>query len=142
MFQLSVRSASIAALCYLACFSSAVPSLCHTNPQTKTVVNVTDKDNDGKVNLTKGSMLIVRLEAQLGTGFGWQVVKNSSNGLRQLGKPGLETTDSSSLGRIEVQVFRFKPRQAGSYELELHYKRPWEKDRKPAKTFRLTVRVR
>ncbi|MDQ3472604.1 MAG: protease inhibitor I42 family protein [Acidobacteriota bacterium] len=83
--------------------------------------------------------MTIKLKAQLGTGYGWQVVKSKQ--FKSLGNPELESPSKGSPGGIERQVFQFKALTSGLLELELHYLRPWEKGAKPLKTYRLLVQV-
>ena len=105
-------------------------------------VTVTDKDNDGKVSLTKGQELVVRLEIRTGTGFTWEVSPVEGKRLEQLGKPALERGSGGRAGGPAFQVFRFKAVRAGTTTLELNYRRPFEKNAKPARTFKIKVTVK
>jgi inhibitor of cysteine peptidase len=104
-------------------------------------VTVTDKDNDTKVKLPKGQTLLVKLPMQAGTGFLWEVAKVNKDHLKQQGKYETEKPDKKVVGGKVSQVYRFKAEAAGTSDLELHYKRPFEKDKPPAKTFKITVVV-
>jgi inhibitor of cysteine peptidase len=103
-------------------------------------VIVTEKDDKGKVKITIGQFLVVKLEAQPGTGYGWEIAKNDSSKLRPIGKPTYEKKDDDLIGGPETQAFRFRGEVPGTVELELHYRRPFEKATvKPAKVFRVNV---
>jgi inhibitor of cysteine peptidase len=105
------------------------------------VVQVTEKDNGRTVQLTAGAELVLRLHAQLGTGFGWKVAENDARVLSPEGEPGTEREGEPKPGGAEVQVFRFRAASTGSAGLALVYARPWERNVPPAKTFHLAVRV-
>ena len=103
---------------------------------------VTGKDADGKVTLKKGGTLLVKLEGQAGTGFTWVVVKNDEKVLEPAGKPTAEKIDKTpKLGGKELVIHRFTAAGAGETILELHYKRPFEKGKAPARKFSITVTV-
>ncbi|HEY7543787.1 MAG TPA: protease inhibitor I42 family protein [Blastocatellia bacterium] len=126
-------------------FTAACLSLsaqCSTSLSAKDTVTVTDKDNGKKISLAKGNMLIVRLEARPGTGYGWQVAKNEADKLKPEGEPTLEPPDKEVMDGIEHQVFRFKAISEGTITLELHYVRPWEKEAPPEKTYSIEVQIR
>lgn len=107
----------------------------------KDPVVVTSREHPDQVNLNRGGTLVVKLESQPGTGFGWQIAKNDRAILAPEGAPMLEP-DKSLPGGTEWQVFRFRAAAAGADDLELNYLRPFDPAKPPAKTFRLRVQVR
>lgn len=102
-------------------------------------VTVTEKENGAKVKLAKGDTLVVRLEVQSGTAFGWKIAKNDDKVIKPPGKPEIERPDKPKPGGKVTQIFRFSAEASGNCELELHYVRPFDKDKAPAKTFKLSV---
>jgi predicted secreted protein len=104
-------------------------------------VIVTAADQGHTVRIDRGGLLVVKLEAQLGTGFVWHIVRNDAHVLVPLGEPEIERQGEGKPGAVEVQVFRFRGEAAGTSALELAYAQPWQKEAKPAKTFRITVEV-
>jgi len=104
-------------------------------------VILTEKDQGGRVGVAKGGSLYVRLEASPGTGYGWEIAKNDSRILKLIGKPTFEKSENSQPGGPETEVFHFEGRSTGTTTLELHYRRPWEKDVPPAKTFHVEIEV-
>jgi inhibitor of cysteine peptidase len=104
-------------------------------------VTVTDKQDKGKVTVPKGGSLVVKLPITTGTGYTWVVAKDNTEQLKPVGKPTVEKPDKPVPGARTTQVFRFDAAAAGTSELTLEYKRPFEKDKPAAKTFRLTVKV-
>jgi inhibitor of cysteine peptidase len=108
----------------------------------KTVtVTVKARDKEGKVKLAKGDTLEVRLLSNRTTGFGWQIGKNDNDKLKSLGRPTYERPKKPLPGAGGVDVFRFTAEAPGKTELELVYKRPFEKDKPPAKTYKLSVEI-
>ncbi len=105
----------------------------------KATVTVTQKDDGTKIKLSRGDTLLVKLEMQAGTGFLWEVAKVDKDKLKQEGKHEVEKPDKKVVGGKATQVYRFKAMATGASDLELHYKRPFEKDKPPAKTFKVTV---
>ena len=104
-------------------------------------VTVTDKEDKGKVTVPKGGTLVVKLPITTGTGYTWEVTKNNADRLKPAGKPTVEKPEKPVPGAKTTQVFRFDAAGAGTSELTLEYKRPFEKDKPPAKTYRLTAKV-
>lgn len=104
---------------------------------------LTEKANNTKVDLKRGELLTLRLEATAGTGYTWQVVKVAEKVLAARGKPEFVRPDKDRkvVGGKGAQVIRFEAVSAGTTDLELHYRRPFEKDKRPAKTFKVMVTV-
>ncbi len=123
-------------------FSGAAATLSWQQTGEDGQVTVTEKDEGGTVAVARKGTLVVRLKSQLGTGYGWQVVRNDGRRLKLLGPPEQENSQGGLPGGEEHQIFRFKALRSGTTLLELRYIRPWEKGKQPLKTFRLKVRVR
>jgi inhibitor of cysteine peptidase len=102
-------------------------------------ITVSEKDSGTKVKLAKGDTLVVRLEVQGGTGFTWKIAKNDDAVLKSQGKPEVERPEKPKPGGKVTHIYRFTAEKAGAAELEMHYARPFEKDKAPAKTFKLTL---
>ena len=105
-------------------------------------VTVTERNNGQTIPIPLHGTLVVGLKSQLGTGYGWQVLKIEGRRLKLLGEPELESSPAGRPGEVEHQVFRFQALRTGISTLVLGYVRPWEKNVQPSKTFRLKVRVR
>jgi predicted secreted protein len=104
-------------------------------------LTLTEKDNDTKVKIAKGETLVLKLPMQGGTGFTWVVGKADDKKLKAMGKPTAEKPAKPRPGATVIQVFRFEAAAPGSAQLEMWYKRPFEKDKKPAKSFTVTVEI-
>jgi predicted outer membrane repeat protein len=108
------------------------------------VVDVNDSDNGREITLEQGQILIVTLESNPTTGYSWEVVESPDLILEQIGKAEYkwsEQRDSPIVGAGGWEVYRFKAVIPGSETLELVYRRPWETDTEPAKTFSIDVIV-
>jgi predicted secreted protein len=102
-------------------------------------VTVTDKDNGGTVTLAKGDTLVVKVEGNAGTGYSWSVAKNDKSVLA-FQSQATERQDKKPGGKFTA-VFNFSAAAAGGSDIEMHYARPFEKDKAPARTFKLKVKV-
>ena len=81
---------------------------------------------------------VVELEANPSTGFAWQVSKSDPDHVRLLREETLPA-DRNRLGAPGRQMFFFQAMAIGRAPLKLEYRRPWEKDAEPAKTFSVTL---
>lgn len=115
---------------------------CSAMSRPQVTKTVTDKDAGSQVVLASGDVLIVKLEAVPGTGYGWEIADLDTTILSPLGEPTIESTGKGGPGAQELQVFRLQAAKAGSSLLKLDYVRPWEKDTPPIKTYSINVEVR
>jgi inhibitor of cysteine peptidase len=105
-------------------------------------ITVTEKDNGSQFELNKGDLLALRLESNPSTGYSWQIAENEGKVMELMGEPTYETPERKLIvGGIEYRIFRFKALTGGTNVLELQYKRIWEKEKEPLKTFRITVKI-
>ncbi len=108
-------------------------------------VNVDEGDADSQVKLEQGRILVVTLESNPTTGYGWEVAENQESILEQMGEAEFkqsETSEPPLVGAGGWEIFRFKAISAGQMTLQLVYHRPWEEGVEPLKTFSLQVVVR
>jgi len=109
------------------------------NPDKEMVL--TEQQNGKAISIGSATTLVVKLPAQLGTGYSWRVVETPSSVLSSADKPRIETTDAKGAGRQERQVFTFTPVKAGTVLLKLHYVRSWDKETKPEKIYSVKVTI-
>ncbi|MCE5276856.1 MAG: protease inhibitor I42 family protein [Planctomycetaceae bacterium] len=113
-------------------------------PADEPAAKVVAADQDGKtVEVAMGQKLIIRLSGNMTTGFAWTVAKIEGDAVKLVGK--IEYEQAPARGRVGVGgtfVATFEPVKVGQSVLTLEYKRPWEKNTPPAKTFTLTVQVK
>ena len=85
--------------------------------------------------------LEISLPATSGTGYTWQAEPVAGGFVTQVGEPAF-ALDNAMPGASGHQVFHFGIAASGTGTLEMHYLRPWEKDSKPAKVFKIMLIVR
>jgi len=102
---------------------------------------VTAADAGKSIEVKKGQTVSVTLEGNPTTGYLWQVAKIDESVLKQTGDFDFDA-DSNLTGAGGKLTFHFETVGAGSTALQLVYKRPWEKDAKPEKTFDVTIVVK
>jgi inhibitor of cysteine peptidase len=108
-------------------------------------VNVDENDDGSQVELEQGQILVVTLESNPTTGYGWEVAEIQESILEQMGeaefKPS-QTGEPPMTGAGGWEIFRFKAISAGQMTLQLVYRRSWEEGVEPINTFSLQVVVR
>lgn len=111
--------------------------------EKKDVQVVTQKDHGSKITLKKGQLLQVKLPIRTGTGYIWSVVLINEKILPKQEKEFLEPLKEGKPlpGATRTQVFTFRAEQSGETMLEMHYARPFEKNKKPAEVLKLTVEI-
>jgi inhibitor of cysteine peptidase len=102
-----------------------------------------DEANDGEtIEIDSGGTLIVSLPSNPTTGYAWSI-SDPTGGLEQQGSAQYvpASTTTPLLGSAGTEVFRFKARSAGEYNLSFAYARSFEPNVPPIDTFRITVKV-
>lgn len=100
---------------------------------------VTESDDGGSVAVGVGEEFTVALPANPSTGFTWTVARLDADVFEQVGETEFEP-ESDALGAGGTLTYRFEGRAAGTGELVLEYRRPFE-NVAPESTFTLTVDV-
>jgi len=95
------------------------------------VMIATDSDNGKSLRIKKGDTIELRLEAQMSTGFGWEI--RSINGLSQKGKIKIITETTDKTGGKDIQDIIFSADQKGEGNIEMIYVQPWQKKNNPEK---------
>lgn len=102
------------------------------------------EDSGSEVTLSSGQILVIRLDSNPSTGYGWGRTDADSTVLVQ--DEDAEFKEGASgqglVGASGVETLRFKAAQAGETTLELGYRRPWEKGVDPLDVFQVRVVVR
>jgi inhibitor of cysteine peptidase len=97
-------------------------------------------DAGSTVELQIGDVILLSLEGNPSTGYGWNVVQGAPAVVRLIGEPSF-TLASDALGAGGTLTYRFEAQGASETTLELAYARPFEPDTPPLETFAITVRV-
>jgi len=93
------------------------------------------------VELNQGQFLAVTLEGNPTTRYSWGQADLDDQVLRQVGEAQF-SPDSDLIGTGGLRTLRFEALNIGRTTLELVYRRPWEGDSEPLKTFSVRVVVR
>ena len=105
------------------------------------LTTVTEKENGQKVVVPLDSVLEVKLETQLGTGYSWKVVEFNAGLLEFLGDSVVKPSGEKLVGTKEHHLFRFRAKATGITPLKMYYNRQWEKDIPPLKTYEIKLQI-
>jgi predicted secreted protein len=104
------------------------------------VVQIGEIGEKAHVSLNVGDTLRVVLQANITTGYGWQVATNNA-ALLKAGTVTNMAADSKKIGAPGRQEIVFTAIAQGADRLVLAYRRPWEKKAAPARTLALEVEI-
>ena len=105
-------------------------------------VVLTERDNGTDVDLSPNSSLTVKLPSNPSTGYAWTVVGDPSPLKLQKNSFRKGATKSGTVGASGTSVFQLSATSAGMATLTLVYRRSWEYNLPPMKTFTVRVNVR
>ena len=106
------------------------------------VVTITDEDNGKDIDLPAGDTLVLRLKSNPSTGYSW-AIKGDALPLRLVKSSTKKNAQTGhAVGAPVTQEFRLTAVSAGMASLTLEYRRPWEYNVTPAKTFNVKVNAR
>ena len=104
-------------------------------------------DAGREVQIPGDTLLIIELESNPATGYTWEVVNLDSQVLKLIdnvlraSNKATQTASTPLLGAPQTQVLRFAGLRAGQSKVELVYRRPWEKEVAPLKTYSISAKV-
>ena len=106
-------------------------------------ITITAADAGHPIKLRVGEELVLELECNPSTGYGWFLTETPNSILLSRGAPTYQPSRSMP-GAGGLESWNFRAAKAGVQALELEYRRPWEKNTSPAKTvvFNVTVAPR
>ena len=119
--------------------TSAPPRSSTSVPPSYTI---TDRDNGKDIDLTTGEHLLVRLPSNPTTGYSWAVVGDPAPLKLEKSAFHKNTKSSQVMGAPGAQVLQFNASSAGIANLTVVYRRSWEYNVPPVKTFSVRVSVR
>jgi inhibitor of cysteine peptidase len=111
-----------------------------SSSEERAEVKVYLEDSGKQINLYRGQILVVSLEAQTSTGYTWEIAELDDLILKQEGEPEFQPS-SGAIGAPGMQIFRFESIGSGDTDLKLIYHQPWMENVEPAKTFSVHVTV-
>ncbi|UHQ24463.1 protease inhibitor I42 family protein [Lysobacter sp. 5GHs7-4] len=104
---------------------------------------LTAADSAAPVMASVGDVLVVNVEANPSTGYGWIVDTAAAAGtIEQAGEPSMALSHPGAVGGGGTQTWRFRAVAAGQGELRMDYRRAWEKDVPPVRSVSWKIEVR
>ena len=134
-------------LLVLAC--ATTPPASSGSPSTVVAAPMTliEAASGWEASLVPGQELNLTLASNVTTGYQWELAQPAAAVLEVL-DPGTYHASSAQegqgtlVGRGGVTSFRFRAIRSGTDTLRLVYRRPWEKEQPPARTFLVYLQVR
>jgi predicted secreted protein len=125
-----------AAFCLAALFATGSQAM----GATPDPLTVTQADAGKTVALAVGQRLNVHLSEQAGTGYSWITASDSTPLLKFEGASS--GSGATMPGGAEIQVLVYSAAAAGKGMLKIEYRRSWEKDQPPEKSFSIAVTIK
>ncbi len=102
---------------------------------------VVEQDDLGNViEADPGDVIVLHLEENLTTGYGWEVETEGSV-VELIESNHVENTEIA-MGCAGMRILSFATRSPGSKEIHLRLRRPWDPPDKALKHLDVTIRVR
>jgi inhibitor of cysteine peptidase len=108
-------------------------------PHARPPVVITESGADKPITLSVGQTLRVRLAANPTTGYSWSVQQTPGEFQLVQSTYAADAQGRNLAGAGGYQTIEFAAKFAGKGELKLEYRRGWEKDAPPAKTFAVPI---
>ncbi len=102
------------------------------------MLRLTQADSGSTITLHPGDTLEIVLQGNPSTGYTWEVKPGSEALLKQKGEPEF-TPDSKALGSEGRMTFRFDVVAVGKGSLVLLYRRTFEPEARPLRTFGIRI---
>lgn len=116
-----------------------VLTACQSN--SNETITIDDQNAGDVIEMQVGDMLVVSLDGNITTGFNWVPAPQDPVLLEQVGDTEV-TPEGEGLGAPGKIVLQFKAISEGQTPLTFEYKRAWEEDVEPEKTFEVTIVVK
>lgn len=119
---------------------------CGVNPSSDPLeVNLTQQDNGETIRVKQGGVIFIQLEGNPTTGYTWEVETVDNSYLVLSGEPQFEgeqdVGEDQLLGAGGQFLFAFDAIKAGTTDLRLVYRRPFEPDIDPIEVFSVQIEI-
>ena len=107
-------------------------------------LKISESANGKTIEVIVGQKIIIALKGNPTTGYSWQIKKIEGDSIVQIGKVKYLPREHASgmVGAGGIYTFTFQAQRAGVSKLLLVYKRAWEKNKPPARTFTAIINVK
>ncbi len=95
-----------------------------------------------EITLKRGEAIKLQLDSNRTTGYLWQLAKPIDEHVVKIIDSGYEATKTHLIGSGGKQYWKVKGINPGITEINLEYKRSWEKNIKPVKEKRFVIKVK
>lgn len=103
-------------------------------------LQVTRADHGRQIKVD-GHLVVIQLESNPSTGYGWYARDLDKNVLRKVDEQWAPHRNDGRVGASGISTLRFAAVAPGAAELDLAYRRPWEPGAKAAPDFTVSVQV-
>lgn len=104
-------------------------------------INLTEQNAGQTIQAWTGSEIVIQLPANPTTGYSWASTANPAPLVFEKSQYLADSRNEGVAGSGGTQLFQFAADVSGSAKITLEYRRSWEKDAPPAKTFSVTINV-
>ena len=101
---------------------------------------LTEADADKTIEVAAGDTVEIQLSENATTGYHW-ALETIDKSVCEVIADERHGPDKVILGASGTHVWRLKATHAGNCRIEIAYRRAWQRDTPPARTFKLGLRV-
>jgi len=101
---------------------------------------ITLPDQGHTVEVSKGDVIIIRLEENITTGYGWEIGMIDSS-IIELLDSNYTPTPVTGVGGGGMRTFRFRAKSSGREHIQLRLRRSWDPADAAIERFEVTVQV-
>ncbi|MBN1877719.1 MAG: PKD domain-containing protein [Anaerolineae bacterium] len=113
-------------------------SIAHPSPG-EGVLELTAMDAGREVNAQVGQIVALTLPANPSTGFSWSFVAPDETRLTPVDRHF--QPESDRIGAPGTETIRLRVKGEGRVKISLEYRRPWQQEQAPARTFAVTLNI-
>ncbi len=104
-------------------------------------VVLSEKDNGQIVHLPEGGTVTIELPGNPSTGYMWVLKGTYDEAVVIMTGDFMEKPDTSKVGVPVKKIVKFKAVGNGTAGITYEYRRPWESNKAPEKTFEILINV-
>jgi inhibitor of cysteine peptidase len=135
---MALMNVTLHAACLVLCGALATVS-CAMDTAPSTELKLTEADNNRAVSVAVGGTVSIELEGIPGAGYSWKLQPMSSDVLQHAETRPLPS--EAKPGAKQTTQLIFRAVRPGESVVQLHYARPFEKEKPPERAFSVRIRV-